>query len=190
MLKQQRSIKLWPLSCRRAINNKTHIMSPREILILRSKEEDKGSIETTFRQEKLAGISNLYNFTEIYEEITTSRMQWTKDLVKKEVSKYKTLNKFRIGSFSAYNAAKRYGLGFFEEVTSQLKRIRAEKGTWTKGNCMNEALNYNTRNEFQIGSNGAYRASRESKWLDECCAHMDKIKASKKGYLRPSIFTI
>ena len=58
---------------------------------------------------------------------------------------------------------------------------RKPRGYWTKENCKEESLKYETRGEFHKGSIGAYLSSRRNGWLGEVCGHMgDKIKPS--GY--------
>ena len=48
-------------------------------------------------------------------------------------------------------------------------------GYWDFLNCKEEALKYETRNEFIEGSPGAYRAALKKGWLEECCAHMIEV---------------
>jgi predicted GIY-YIG superfamily endonuclease len=45
-------------------------------------------------------------------------------------------------------------------------------GYWNEERCINEALKYNTRNEFQSGSSGAYEHARRKMILDQICSHM------------------
>lgn len=55
---------------------------------------------------------------------------------------------------------------------------------WTKDLCQEEALKYNTRNEFKLKSPLAYHATRRNKWIDDVCGHMvfayDKARQKKK----------
>jgi hypothetical protein len=44
---------------------------------------------------------------------------------------------------------------------------------WTKEICINEALKYNTRYEFERKSTNCYKAAYSKKWLDEICSHME-----------------
>ena len=46
---------------------------------------------------------------------------------------------------------------------------------WTKENCAIEALKFNSRNEFSIKSNSAYKKSLDNKWDDDICKHMIRI---------------
>jgi len=53
---------------------------------------------------------------------------------------------------------------------------------WTKEKCIKEANNYKKRTKFAKGSNSAYNSARNNGWLDEICAHMDKVDKKPKGY--------
>lgn len=52
---------------------------------------------------------------------------------------------------------------------------------WNKDKCIEEALQFNHRWEFQKKSQPAYRSASNNGWLDECCSHMD-IKIKPPGY--------
>ena len=45
-------------------------------------------------------------------------------------------------------------------------------GYWTKEKCFQEALKYETRTAFKLGSPGAHTAAYNHGWLDELCSHM------------------
>ena len=47
---------------------------------------------------------------------------------------------------------------------------------WTKDKCLEEALKYKTKKEFNKNSNGAYQASYKYGWLDEVTSHLSTIK--------------
>jgi hypothetical protein len=53
--------------------------------------------------------------------------------------------------------------------------MRKSKGYWSKERCLEEALKYNNRSEFQKKSKQAYAASFNNKWLDEVCSHMTRL---------------
>jgi len=62
---------------------------------------------------------------------------------------------------------------------------------WTFERCKSEAAKYRTRYEFQKGSGGTYQAAFRNRWIDEICAHMEKVrtawtfercKSEAKGY--------
>ena len=50
-------------------------------------------------------------------------------------------------------------------------------GYWTKENCKEDALKYNTKKEWRIHTGGAYISAYKNGWLNECCEHM-KIRGS------------
>lgn len=47
-----------------------------------------------------------------------------------------------------------------------------ERKYWTKEKCIEEALKYKTRSEFQKNSKGSYMSCVRNGWLDEVCANM------------------
>lgn len=47
---------------------------------------------------------------------------------------------------------------------------------WTYDKCQNEAIKYESRISFCLGSSGAYNSARKNKWLDEICKHMIKLR--------------
>lgn len=51
---------------------------------------------------------------------------------------------------------------------------------WSKEICQEEALKYNTRNEFKLNSPKAYNAARRNKWINEICCHMKFVYNYKK----------
>lgn len=53
--------------------------------------------------------------------------------------------------------------------------MRKGKGYWTKEMCLEEALKYNSRSEFQKKSKQAYVAAFNNKWLDDICLHMPRL---------------
>jgi len=51
--------------------------------------------------------------------------------------------------------------------------MRQKRNYWTKEVCEKEALRYNTRKLFSVGSPRAYEVLRKNKWLNEACSHME-----------------
>ncbi|MBV30665.1 MAG: hypothetical protein CL504_08525 [Actinobacteria bacterium] len=43
---------------------------------------------------------------------------------------------------------------------------------WTLEDCMDVAINFETRNAWKLSGGGSYEAARKNNWLDACCAHM------------------
>jgi hypothetical protein len=54
--------------------------------------------------------------------------------------------------------------------------MRQSRYYWTKENCKKEALRYNTRKSFSVGSPRAYEILRKNDLLDEVCSHMKREK--------------
>ncbi len=52
---------------------------------------------------------------------------------------------------------------------------------WTKEKCSEESTKYNTKMDFQKGSNGAYLSAYRHGWLDDICSHMIECK-KKNGF--------
>jgi len=50
-------------------------------------------------------------------------------------------------------------------------KIRKPTGYWTKERCHDEALKYNTRNEFKKNST-SYQRAIANNWLNDICSHM------------------
>lgn len=45
---------------------------------------------------------------------------------------------------------------------------------WTKNSCINDAKKYARRSDWKKSSNTAYCKANKFKWMNECCAHMNK----------------
>jgi hypothetical protein len=87
-----------------------------------------------------------------------------------EIKNYKSYYEYR--SISKSYAAARDNK-WLEEIC-QFFNIEKQKSKnyWTKNNCEEEALKYNTRKEFGIKSRSAYISVYRNKWLDDICSHM------------------
>jgi hypothetical protein len=100
--------------------------------------------------------------------------------VREEALKYKTRNEFKLGSPSAYNSSIRNG--WLDEVCSHMILKKGGLGYWNiLENVREEALMYETRNEFKLGSPGAYVSARKKGWLDIVCSHMI-LQKGDRGY--------
>ena len=53
---------------------------------------------------------------------------------------------------------------------------------WTKEKCQEEAMKYNSKNEFSKYSKSAYGKASENKWIDEICLHMNIKITKERGY--------
>jgi len=106
---------------------------------------------------------------------------WTFEKCKEEALKYYTKKEFHHKSGSAYDSACTHG--WLDEIQSHLKGNRKPNNYWTKEKCKEEALKYETRNEFQRNSRSAYTASRRNFWIDEICIHMREKGTLRKRYI-------
>ena len=61
------------------------------------------------------------------------------------------------------------------------KEVKKPNGYWTKENCANEALKYNSKGEFYKKNQFAYIISLKNNWLNDICVHMTFFRKSK-GY--------
>lgn len=55
-----------------------------------------------------------------------------------------------------------------------MKRLVQPKGFYTLEKCKEEALKYQTKKDFMLGSPRFYDAAHRFKWIDLCCEHMKK----------------
>lgn len=104
---------------------------------------------------------------------------WTKERCQEEALKYETRKDFNKNCVSAYNRSVKNK--WIDEICSHMIRIIHKKGFWTKEKCQEEALKYQTKNEFENNCGSGYDAARRYKWIDEICSHMVKIK-NEKGF--------
>ena len=93
-----------------------------------------------------------------------------------EAKKYKFLKDFRKCGKCAYNSALKNGwLGDYKWLIDN----RKPKGYWTKENCKNEALKYETRKEFAVNNSSAYSYAYKNKWLDDFFPKKTKLVKPK-----------
>ena len=104
---------------------------------------------------------------------------WTFENVKNEALNYETRMSFSKNSRSAYSTAQQNG--WLDDVCSHMSRP-APVRKWTFEDVKNEALNYENRKTFFIGSCGAYNAALRNGWLDEMCSHMSRPAPANKKW--------
>ena len=89
---------------------------------------------------------------------------WTYDRCYQEAKKYKVKKEFQEKSSGAFFKARKRGwlcdYIWFNE-------FRKPHGYWTYEMCFLEAKKYETKNEFQRKSSGAYHVALANKWLDD-----------------------
>ena len=90
---------------------------------------------------------------------------------KKDALKYDTRKKFAVNSTKIYQISRKNG--WLDIVCSHMLELVKPKGFWNIfENCKTEALKHNTRNDFSIKSNRAYKMSLKYGWLDDISSHM------------------
>lgn len=104
---------------------------------------------------------------------------WTKEKCIESARKYKTKTKWRNGCPSSSTAADRNG--WVDECCTHMKELIKPNGYWTLERCMEEALKYNGRWEWQKNHSSSYSVAKINKWLDKCCEHME-VFSKPSGY--------
>ena len=99
---------------------------------------------------------------------------WKKEKCYDEAQKYNHKIDFQRGSCSAYASAQLHG--WLDEICEHMICDHNPKGFWTKERCASEALKYETRTAFKLGSPGAQFSAYKNGWLDEICQHMKIMK--------------
>lgn len=102
---------------------------------------------------------------------------WIKEKCAVEALKYNSKVEFQRHSKGAYLSAYRHK--WIDNICYHMCRPTNHNKIWYKENCKKEALKYNTRQEFEKGSRGAYKAANKNHWLNEICKHMI---SNKKPY--------
>ena len=100
------------------------------------------------------------------------REDWTIDKIREIALKYNNIKDFKKYDMKAYMAAFKYKC--LKDVTSHMKRLVQPKGFYTLEKCKEEALKYQTKKDFMLGSPRFYDAAHRFKWIDLCCEHMTK----------------
>ena len=99
--------------------------------------------------------------------------------------KYKSLSEFKKAHPSEYQYLTYKGL--LEQLCIDMGWAFANKlpfGYWTKERCLEEALKYDSRSEWQKKSSSSYNASKQNGWFDECVAHMVVFFISVDSWLK------
>lgn len=106
------------------------------------------------------------------------RIKWTDALLEEEAKKYKNKDEFRKKNNAAYQAARRRGKKFFDNICSHMpkrKDISGEKNPnykWSYSDLKNEAKKYGRLVDFQYGSPVAYVTSINRGILKKISKHM------------------
>lgn len=68
-----------------------------------------------------------------------------------------------------------FKMGWLNDLTNHMIRIKNKPTHWNKFDCINESLKYVTIKEWIIGSRSSYRAAHVNNWFKECSSHMVKL---------------
>ena len=104
---------------------------------------------------------------------------WIKDKCIESAKKYNGKNEWRKNEGVYYRKARK--MGWVEECCSHMLEIIKPIGYWTKERCLEDALKYKTRAEWQRTPKSSYSASFRRGWVNECCIHMKSFR-NPKGY--------
>jgi hypothetical protein len=95
-----------------------------------------------------------------------------KDNCLNEALKYSTINAWSSNSSASYYQSR--ANDWYDECIAHMKKQKISLDSWTKERCLEEALKYKTRSEWQKKHNNCYRAAKANGWYDECTIHMKK----------------
>jgi len=98
---------------------------------------------------------------------------WTYDKCRDVALKFQTRREFFQKSGSAYNYARRNHI--LDNVCEHMQRVHNPKNYWTYDKCRDEALKFQTRNEYRIKSGSSYIKASNNDWLNDICSHMKSI---------------
>jgi predicted GIY-YIG superfamily endonuclease len=127
----------------------------------------RGAYKSSFRNKWIYEICNHMNSPR------KPRNYWTKERCAEEALKYNTRNEFFNKAGSAYSVA--ISKKILDDICSHMVLGNIPIRFWTKERCLEEALNYKTRDEFKKKSNRAYRAACRMNIMTEICTHMIEI---------------
>ena len=105
--------------------------------------------------------------------------KWSYEALKEESLKYKTKSEFQKGSNGAYTTALKKDI--LEEICRHMP-IYTKIGktnpnfVWSDENIQKEALKYDNKKDFKIGSRGAYEAAVRRNSLNKVCSHMTRLQ--------------
>lgn len=103
---------------------------------------------------------------------------WTEETCRQEALKYNCRSDFHRKAEGAYQAALRGG--FLNDISQHMEyHIKKPRGFWTEEACLQEALKYSSRLDFNRKAGGAYDAAQKGGFLQKICSHMPKRQPSK-----------
>jgi predicted GIY-YIG superfamily endonuclease len=133
-------------------------------------------IGLTYNFDKRTADHLIRKNSSVYKHMIDTGLKPTFELVTKELLSNEEASKMECNlidyykdlGFNILNRAKGGGLGGSNII-------------WDIDKVKEDALKYNTRNEFRIKSGSAYSMAHRSGWLDEVCSHM-KTFSKPSGY--------
>jgi len=102
---------------------------------------------------------------------------WTKERCAEAAANFATRPIFKKCLGGAYEAAR--VKGWLDDIAPPSRLRRKRRATWTKTECLDEAIKYSQRKHFYERCRVAYDAARYNGWLTECCAHMEATTARR-----------
>lgn len=96
-----------------------------------------------------------------------------------ESKKYESRSEFSRNSSRAYELLRKNSL--LNIACADMQKPYESTIKWTKEDCLNFAIKYKTRMDFQKSDKKAYEAAKNHGWLDEVCEHM-VYKKLPNGY--------
>lgn len=85
---------------------------------------------------------------------------------------FMTREEFRVKFSSQCNWLRRNNVQLLNELLPRLRR------KWTLATCQLDALNYNTKSEWQENSSSAFSIAHRNGWIEDCCIHMNCRKSN------------
>ena len=104
---------------------------------------------------------------------------WTLERCKESARNYKKKSDWDANCKGAYKSA--WKNGWLDECCRHMKKESKANKHWTLKKCKEEALNFETKNEWKKNSLSSYLIANKKNWFDKCCIHMI-YNNNKPGY--------
>ena len=112
------------------------------------------------------------------ENYNNVKIIWTKEKCAEEAMKYDNRRDFKIKSPYVYKISGKNK--WLKDITSHMLEKVKPSCYWTKEKCLEEALKYKYRKNFQKNSSSAYVISYNNGWLYDICKHMIRLGNKSK----------
>lgn len=141
---------------------------------------DKKAYEAARNRGMLQNICNMFGW-----ELPLEKSTLNLEEMLKKCEEYGTLTNLRKYNRKLLELARNRGWldEIYEKMNWERKVIlnKKPKGYWTKKTCIENALKYKTKKDWENANGSSYSVSRHHGWYDECTAHMEK-KINSRGY--------